>query len=249
MAQIYEKYPEVVLYDATHKLNNHQLPLFVQNCIDGNGETEIASLYICKSESREGVGAMIEVFKEFNPNWSKTKVFIGDKDFADRSIYTEKYPDAVLQICLYHVLLTFHREVTTTKREITADQRLCALEILQRIVYSQSSESYDAIYQELCDLDLEHVTNYFNANWHPIRDEWTLHGRNKYVNFLTTTNNRTERLNRTFKEIGNRYSNLLIFFENLTTSVAVIASEKDIKAIRSTMRLHRKRFEDPVLQQ
>lgn len=124
------------------------------------------------------------------------------------------------------MLLTFHREVTTTKKEITADQRLCALEILQRIVYSQSSEAYDAVYQELCDLDLEHVTNYFDVNWHPIRDEWTLHGRNKYVNFLTTTNNRTERLNRTFKEIGNRYSNLLIFFENLTTSVAVIASER-----------------------
>lgn len=247
MAQLYDCYPEVVLYDATYKLNNHQLPLFIQCVIDGNGETEIGSLYICRSESREGIGAMLDVFKEFNANWSQTKVFIGDKDFADRSIYTEKFPGAVLQICLYHALLIFHREVTTVKREITADERLQALEVLQRIVYAPSSSAYDAIHQELCDLNLKNVTDYFNKYWHPIRDEWTLYGRNKYVYFLNTTNNRSERLNRTLKEIGNRYSNLLIFFQNLSTSV--ISSEKDIKAVRSTMRLTRKRFDDPVLQQ
>lgn len=249
MIQLFEKYPEVVLYDATYKLNNQQLPLFVQLCIDGNGETEIANLYVCRSESREAIGAMLDVFKELNPKWPQTKVFIGDKDFADRSIYTEKFVDAVLQICLYHVLLTFHREITTKKREITADERLAALEVLQRIVYSQSTEAYDSIYHELIDLRLENVTKYYNENWHPIRDQWTLHGRNKFANFLNTTNNRAERLNRTFKEIRSEYSNLLIFFENLTTSVSVIASEKDIKAVRSTMKLQRKRFDDPVLQQ
>lgn len=247
MAQLYDRYPEVVLYDATYKLNNHQLPLFVQLCIDGNGETEIASLYICNSESREGVGAMLDVFKEFNDNWIQTKVFIGDKDFADRSIYTEKFPDTVLQICLYHVLLVFHREITTVKRKITADERLLALEVLQRIVYSQSSEAYDSIYQELCALDLQQVTDYFNENWHSIRNEWTLHGRNKYAYFLNTSNNRSERLNRTLKEVGSRFSNLLTFFENLSTSVAVISSEKDFKAVRSTMRLQRKRFDDSTL--
>lgn len=84
MIQLYEKYPEVVLYDATYKLNNHNLPLFIQCVVDGNGETEIVSLYICQSESREGIGAMLNVFKEFNPKSSETKGFIGDKDFADR---------------------------------------------------------------------------------------------------------------------------------------------------------------------
>lgn len=248
MMRFFEKYPEVILYDATYKLNNQQLPLFIQSCIDGNGETEITNLYVCKSESREGIGAMLDVFKEVNANWHETKVFIGDKDFADRSIYTEKFPGAALQICLYHVLLTFHREVTA-KRGITPDQRFSALEVIQRIVYSQSSEIYDSIYQELIGLGLDYVTAYFNDNWHPIRDEWTTYGRNKFANFLNDTNNRSERQNRTFKEIGNRNSNLLKFFENVTTSVAVMSSERDIKAIRSTMKLLRRRYDDPVLRQ
>lgn len=249
MAHIYEKYPEVILFDATYKMNNHNLPLFIQLCIDGNGQTEIASLYICRSESRDGIGAMLDVFKEFNCNWHKTKVFVGDKDFADRAVYKEKFADASLHICLYHVLKTFNREITTVKRQITTEQRCQALKVLEKLVYATSSESYDLNYKELRDLDLEEVTSYYEDNWHNIREQWSMFGRNKYAHYMNTTNNRCERLNRTFKQIGSRYSNLLVFFQNITTSVAVIASEKDIKAVRSTMKTERKRFANAVLQQ
>lgn len=143
-------------------------------------------------------------------------------------------------------MTTFHREVTTQKRQISTAQRVTALEILERLVYSQTAADYESTYQELCDLKLDLVTKYFNENWHEIREEWTMHGRNNYANFMNATNNRSERLNRTLKQIGNRHANLLSFFENISTSVAVLASEKDIKAIRSTMRVERRRFEDPA---
>lgn len=248
MSQFYDKYPEVILFDATYKINNLNFPLFIQLCVDGNGETEVVSLYICRSESLECVGAMLEVFKELNPNWHKTSVFIGDKDFADRSVYTDYFPDAVLQICLFHVLQIFNREITTIKRGITTAQREQALEILQKLAYSQSRASYDRLYTQLCDLELKEVTNYFNENWHNIQDEWTLFGRNKFANYMNTTNNRSERINRTIKELCKRNSNLLVFFENLSTTIATLASEKNIKAIRASMKVERKRFDDPALE-
>lgn len=248
MAVMYEKYPEVVLFDATYKMNDRDLPLFVQCVVDGNGETEIASLYICQSESRIGIGAMLDVFKEHNKNWTKTSVIIGDKDFADRSVYSEKFPDANLQICLYHALVTFNREITTQKRNITANERVAALEVIERLVYSKTSEEYDVAYEELLALDLKLVTEYYNDNWHVIKEQWTMYGRNTYAHFMNTTTNRSERLNRTFKSISNRYAGLLSFFGKITTTVAVLASEKDIKAVRSTMRIERKRFEDPDLE-
>lgn len=248
MCHLYEKYPEVILFDATYKLNNVNLELFIQLCIDGNGQTELVSLYICRNENREGIGAMLKVFNEFNPNWCKTKVFIGDKDFADRSVYKEHFPDAVLQICLFHVLQIFNREITTAKRGVTTEQRNNVLDILQRLAYSESSQSYDNVYKELCDLNLQHVTSYFNENWHGIKDEWTMFGRNQYAHFMSTTNNRSERLNRTIKQLGQRNANLLVFFENLSTTISYLASEKDIKAVRSRMRVERKRFDDAALE-
>lgn len=117
MAHMFEKYPEIIFYDATHDLNNKKFFLFIQLCIDGNGNSEIISIYLCVSESRQGVGAMIDAFKELNSAWSKTKVILGDKDFADRDVYSEKFVNAVLKICLFHVQRTFRWEITTYKRE------------------------------------------------------------------------------------------------------------------------------------
>lgn len=247
MAHFYDRYPEVILFDCSYKLNNLNFGLFVQLCIDGNGESEIVSLYICRNESREGIGAMLTIFKECNRGWHKTKVFIGDKYFADRYVYKDLFPNAVVQICLFHVLQIFNREITTAKREITKEQRIEVLEILQRLCYSQTQHSYNQLYEELCNLNLDHVRSYYDECWHSIKEEWTLFGRNQFAYYLNATNNRTERLNRTIKQIGNRNVNLMVFFENLSTTVTVLASEKDIKAIRSTMRVERKTFSDPAL--
>lgn len=154
MAHVFSKYPEVLFFDATHSLNSRKMPLFIQSCMDGNGETEIVSLFICKAESREGIGAMIDVFKECNSSWDQTKVIIGDKDFADRDIYAEKFQNAELQICLFHVMCAFNREITPVKRNITRQERIKALEIMQRIVYSPTEEAYDSRYNELMQLML-----------------------------------------------------------------------------------------------
>lgn len=248
MTQMFEKFPELLLYDTTYKMNNRDIPLTLQLCVDGNGETEIVNMFIAQSESLLCIGAMIDIFQELNPSWTETRVILGDKDFADRGIYREKFPNAVLQICLYHVLVNFGREITTTKREITTSERETVLEIIQRLVYSTSEEVYDSAYEELIDKKLDNVTNYYNDNWHHIRDEWTLYGRNKYANYLNWTNNRTESINQKFKMLGNRYANLFTFFNNLFSTVSVLASERNIRAVKSTMRVQRRRFDDDYLE-
>ncbi len=100
-------------------MNNLNMPLMTQMVVDGNGETEICSIFFTRSESCVSVGAMIDIFQSLNPRWGNTKVILGDKDFADRAIYATKFPNAVLQICLFHVLVAFNREITPAKRDIT----------------------------------------------------------------------------------------------------------------------------------
>lgn len=191
---------------------------------------------------------MIDVFKQCNSAWEKTEVIIGDKDFVDRDIYNEKLEKAVLQICLFHVLCTFNREINKSKRNITKQQRLEALELLEKITYSRSAEEYDRLYRQLVDLELPDVIDYFNSNWHNIKEQWTLWGRNQHANYLNATNNRTESLNKTIKMVDDRYANLDTFFENLSMSVFVIESEKDIQVMKSDMKIARVRLDDPVLE-
>lgn len=50
MVAMFNHYPELLLFDATYKLNNREMSLFIQSVVDGNGMTEIVSLTICKSK-------------------------------------------------------------------------------------------------------------------------------------------------------------------------------------------------------
>lgn len=123
MSEMSDKFPEILLFDATYKMNNREMPLFVQSVVDGNGQTEIACMGICQSESRAVVEFISDTFKSLNPSWTKVKCVIGDKDFADRIVYTEEFEGVSLQICLFRVFRAFNREITTCKRDITKEQR------------------------------------------------------------------------------------------------------------------------------
>lgn len=51
MDALFDKLPEVMLIDATYKLNKRRIPLFVVLIVDGNGGSEIACLWFLKSAS------------------------------------------------------------------------------------------------------------------------------------------------------------------------------------------------------
>lgn len=76
MAKLYQMYPELVIFDATYKLNDRRMPLFLMLIVDGAGESEVICFWIIKSENKQSVEAMFDAFKEFNENWEETKVVI-----------------------------------------------------------------------------------------------------------------------------------------------------------------------------
>lgn len=121
------------------------------------------------------------------------------------------------------------------------------LKILQELCYSRSEDEYQKQYEKLCELKLEGVMEYYNKNWHNIRNEWSLYARNNYCNYLNDTNNRSESMNQKLKAVSSRNASLFSFFENVSTSLIVLTSEKDMKAVRIDMRTPRIQFEDEAL--
>ena len=59
-----------------------------------------------------------------------------DKDMIERGIFHKEIPYAELQICLFHVLRTFKREITTEKLAINSGKRTTVLELIQEMVYA-----------------------------------------------------------------------------------------------------------------
>jgi len=138
MQAFFDKFPELLLIDATYKLNDLRLPLFVMMCVDGNGESEIIGFWIVTDESKETIQTMMQMFKKHNQKWESIQCIMADKDMNERNTMIHELPNASLQICLFHVLKTFKREVTCEKLKISADHRLHALELLQKLTYCKS---------------------------------------------------------------------------------------------------------------
>ena len=74
---------------------------------------------------------------------------ISDKDFNERAILKKEFPDAALHLCLFHTLRYFKREITTENMGIRSGEQEIALELITKLVYSQSESAYMENYQQL----------------------------------------------------------------------------------------------------
>ena len=89
MKYAFESYPELLMIDATYKLNELRMPLYLMLVVNGNGRSEIVALFLTLSETKESIGDMVEAFKLANSSWDRTGVIISDKDFNEHAVFKE----------------------------------------------------------------------------------------------------------------------------------------------------------------
>ena len=70
MQRTFASYPELLLIDATYKLNDLNMPLYVLMSVDGNGESEIVCLWLTQFEDKETITELVQEFKKHNSRWS-----------------------------------------------------------------------------------------------------------------------------------------------------------------------------------
>jgi zinc finger SWIM domain-containing protein 3 len=228
---VFAQYPEMLLVDATYKLLDLRMPVYIMMAIDGNGLSEVVAVFIVAEETFVTISSTIEAFTDSNPAATHTKVIMTDKDFTERNALRAHFPNAAFTICLYHVLRTFRREVTIEKMCITSAQRDACLTVLQKLAYSQSADECDIHVQELQNLNFERVTAYFLASWHGLKEEWVEGLKNVNMNFGQSTNNRLESLNGKLKSVCSAYSSLRQFFSDLFLVLATLRNERMHKAV------------------
>lgn len=139
--------------------------------VDGNGESDIIALWLVVNEDKTTISHLVDIFIKHNDT-TKTRCIMADKELTERSVLTEKIPNAVMMICLFHTLRTFRHKITSDKMGINAAQRATALEIFSKLVYARDEKEYMKFYELLKDSHLKQVIQYFDENWHGINEQW-----------------------------------------------------------------------------
>ena len=163
----FSSFPELLLIDATYKLNNLQMAVFLQLVVDGNGRMKS---YLCFLFGETILG-LLDVFKYHNPAWSEIQTVFSDKDFTERAVYKQYYPHSCLQLCLFHVLRSMKRELNVEKMKITLEQKNMSLEIIQKLAYVSNIDEYNEYLEELEEANIQPKklisSQYTNPSWIP----------------------------------------------------------------------------------
>ncbi|KAG8171930.1 hypothetical protein JTE90_004910 [Oedothorax gibbosus] len=236
MMRMYGNFPELLFFDGTYKLLNNKFTCYIFLVQDGNGSSEIVGVGLLALEDKSSLSWLVNSFKEKNDSWPKTRVVLTDKDLTERLIFKDLFPHSNLEICLFHTMRTFKREITPEK--MGASKELCdsIKEHLSKLAYSQTEEAYMSVYNEFIKIAPPSVLKYFNTNWHEIRKEWT------YMacfngNFLNMTNNRLECINGKIKSVVSKFSSFDSFIAWFFSYIRSMRSERDHEASKSILKV------------
>ena len=236
MKTTFASYPEIIFVDATYKLNELRMPLYLMLVVDGNGQSEIVMVFITAIETEIAINNLVQSFKANNPQWKETKVIMTDKDLNSRAVFRQEFPTASLHICLFHVLRSFRREITCEKLGLRSGERDHALELMTKLAYSKSESEYDDHYQSLLESGLKSVIAYYNSNWHPIRCEWVECLKSADFTLGENTNNRLESINAKVKSVCSKYVSLSKFFDQFFAVLTCLRNERDHATIMSLVK-------------
>uniref|UniRef100_A0A7M5WSU9 ZSWIM1/3 RNaseH-like domain-containing protein n=2 Tax=Clytia hemisphaerica TaxID=252671 RepID=A0A7M5WSU9_9CNID len=166
MKKDFASFPEVMCIDATYKLLEIRLPVYIFLVEDSMGLSEVVGVSVLVNEMKETIVWLIDTFKKLNP--SKVRVVMADKDFNERDTISKLWCCPVL-ICLFHSLKAFKRGIADLK--ISKTDSDTAKELFEKMCYSFSMDVYNDTYKDLKALGNTQIWNYFYKNWHPIRQD------------------------------------------------------------------------------
>ncbi len=103
MKQIFSAYLEILFVDATYKLLELRFPVYVLLVEDGNGQSEVASIFLLLEETELSIQTTVNAFKKHNSKWESTRVIMADKDMTEREVFGAAFPNAELLLFVPHI--------------------------------------------------------------------------------------------------------------------------------------------------
>jgi zinc finger SWIM domain-containing protein 3 len=153
------------------------------------------------TEDKDSFTWFLETFRANNPQTELTKCIMTDKDLLERSVIKDTFSEANVIICIFHSMRIFSREITCEKMGISQADRNKSLEILQKMVYAKTEGEFEQLHNVLNISAPKRVIEYFDKNWYPIKDEWSMSKNFMKGCFQNTTNNRIESINAKLKSV------------------------------------------------
>ncbi|KAK3931457.1 PKS-NRPS hybrid synthetase [Frankliniella fusca] len=122
-------------------------------------------------------------------------IFMTDDCTAERNALMNIFPDAILLLCLFHILQAFWRYVTDSKHKVNTKDQMYVFELFKEWCYIECEEKFIEFHSDLqqnsqiCQYSIvmKHIDDLFDR-----REEWALCYRSDLLTRGNNTNNYAE---------------------------------------------------------
>ncbi|KAE9356327.1 hypothetical protein PR003_g2373 [Phytophthora rubi] len=138
-----QRFPEVLLIDATHGTNvsKYKSVSFMAHDMFGHGQ--YVQHAVVQNERYDTLLSAVETFKKHNPAWMNVRSIVIDKDFTELSVLKQDFPDAAILLCQFHVIKYIHEEIACADYGFTSSQKDQIRAAVHLLVYAKSERVYE----------------------------------------------------------------------------------------------------------
>ncbi|ETM33118.1 hypothetical protein L914_19606, partial [Phytophthora nicotianae] len=173
--RLFRAFPEVILVDTTHCTNRN---LYKWLLIFGKLMLLTGTIVhhsILERETETNLLLSIGQFKKENPSWNNVRVIVSDKDFNEKEVLAEAFPNARQLLCQFHVIARLRLKVGELA-DITIEKKQAVKASCHLMMKSRNAMEYknhkDTMLRLLGGNSSDPFYKYSQANWELCKDEW-----------------------------------------------------------------------------
>lgn len=198
---------EIIFLDSSGTMDSTGVRIFNMISMSSCGGLLVGVLMTC-SEKAEDITEALRLYQtllddECFGGYGKQGpiFFMTDKSDAERKSLKTIYPDAILLLCVFHMLWAVWRWVIANTG---SEDRQEIYYLAKNLVYAETREKFDLKLEEMKSHSLVkkygNFWNYFNGFWMPLKDDWAMFGRKHHQLRGQHTNNVVESSFRILKD-------------------------------------------------
>ena len=242
------RFPDILVMDATYKVNKYLYPLVNVMCVDAEGEGRPVMHGFVVSENRANAGACLNFLKSVMIDASfAPAVFFVDKDLSEIAAVHDIFPEAFVRLCSFHTSTAVKRALKN--HGLSSQQLEVMLSLFKEQRDTRSAEKYHEITYKIRQDAPDKTVRYFETNWWNQPDMWAAHTRLHLQTLHLTTTNHVESYHSKIKHTLNPHTRLTDCIKTLLDHDADLVRTKDIKShLHSISHSYNVRHTDPQLE-
>ncbi|CAH1268941.1 KLHL41 [Branchiostoma lanceolatum] len=191
---------QMCLLDATYRTCRYDVPLFFL-CVRTNVCYAVVGTFVILKEATVDVQEALQVFKEWNPNWTPSH-FMVDKSDVEINALEEEFPEAKVLLCDFHREEAWVEWCRKTENGVRKKQDE-VLNLLRAIASASTQEEYVTRKNQLEESEVwkgnEKLQTWLSRHWIPEAKRWVHFFRAEDLKVAIYTNNGIERQNESLK--------------------------------------------------